>query len=68
MRNWSQTWSDLQRKNFQASSNEDASTSVEQAKQEKAAGENLNFLIDLATFSMVAEDETTIEEEPNMFD
>ena len=33
-----------------------------------AAGENFNFLIDLATFSMVAEDETTIEEEPNMFD
>ena len=39
-------------KNLQASYNKDPNKIVEQAKQEKAVRENLNFLIDLATIAM----------------
>ena len=44
-----------------ASYNEDADKIVKQAKQKKE-GENLNFLIDLSTMAMAAEDKKTTKE------
>ena len=41
---------------------------MEQAKKEKGAKEILNFLIDLATITMVAKDKATTKEETKTFD
>ena len=40
---------------------------MEQTKQEKAEQEHLNFMINLATIAMVAENKISMEEEPQMF-
>ena len=54
-------------KNLQASFSEDANKIVDQAEQEKAPKENLNFLIDLSPIMMVAADKVTTEEESKTF-
>ena len=53
-------------KNLQALYNDDANMIVKQAAQEKATKESSNFLIDLATITMVVEDTMPMENEPQM--
>ena len=54
-------------KKLQASYNENANKIVTEVTQEKSAKENLIFLINLATFVMVAEDTKQTEDEPQAF-
>ena len=49
--------------NLKDSHSEDGNR-IEQAKQEKAAEENLNVLMNLATIAVMAEDKVTTKEEP----
>ena len=51
---------------LQASYNDNAKKIVKEAGQKKAK-ENLNFLIDLATIAMVAEDTKPMKNEPQAF-
>ena len=52
---------------FSSSYSENANKIIEQAKQEMAVNENLNFLIDFATTAMVAKVKSYTEEEPKNF-
>ena len=54
-------------KNLQFLYNEDVNKIMELAAQERAIKENLFFLIDLATITMVTEDPKPMEDEPQMF-
>ena len=46
---------------------EDANRAIKQATEDKAALENLHFLIYLAIIVMVTENEVTLKEEPRNF-
>ena len=48
-------------KNLQAFYNKDSKMIMEQANQDEAAVGSLNFLINLATLAMVADDKVTIQ-------
>ena len=47
--------------------NKDANKIVEQAEREKAVSKNTNFLIHLATITMVIKDKMMTEEDPKTF-
>ena len=52
---------------MQASYNEDANMIMEEANQDKASLETLNFLMNLITIAIAAEDKVTTKEKPRYF-